>query len=106
MIFLERELESAKIELTLKNDFNLLDAFKMFDTRSVANISVQDVTLSLRDILGLTNFNNDDLYLIFRRFDLNEDGKLNLKEFSSIMMPTSREYAALLSDRPEIYMSK
>jgi hypothetical protein len=40
MIFLERELESAKIELTLKNDFNLLDAFKMFDTRSVANISV------------------------------------------------------------------
>ncbi len=40
MIFLERELESAKIELTLKNDFNLLDAFKMFDTRVVSNISV------------------------------------------------------------------
>jgi hypothetical protein len=40
MIFLEREFESAKIELTLKNDFNLLDAFKMFDTKAVANISV------------------------------------------------------------------
>ncbi len=96
MIFLEREFESAKIELTLKNDFNLLDAFKMFDTKAVANISVQDVTLSLRDILGLTNFNNDDLYLVFRRYDLNEDGKLNLKEFTSMIMPTSREYAALL----------
>ena len=30
-IFLERELESAKIELTLKPDFNLLDAFRMLD---------------------------------------------------------------------------
>ena len=31
IIFLERELESAKIELTLKPDFNLLDAFKTID---------------------------------------------------------------------------
>lgn len=30
-IFLERELESAKVELSLKPDFNLLDAFKMTD---------------------------------------------------------------------------
>ena len=30
-IFLERELESAKVELSLKPDFNLLDAFKMID---------------------------------------------------------------------------
>lgn len=96
MIFLERELESARIEVSLKNDFNLLDAFKMFDARAVANISVKDVTLSLKDSLGVTNFNNDDLYLIFRRFDLNEDGKLNLKEFISMIMPTSKEYAALL----------
>ena len=30
-IFLERELESAKIELSLKPDFNLLDMFRMLD---------------------------------------------------------------------------
>ena len=39
-IFLERELESAKIEAALKPDFNLLDAFKIFDTRGTGNISV------------------------------------------------------------------
>ena len=44
----------------------------------------------------MNSFNNDDLYLVFRRFDLNEDGKLNLKEFTSMVMPFSREYAALL----------
>ena len=31
IIFIERELESLKIELTLKPDFNLLDAFRMVD---------------------------------------------------------------------------
>ena len=32
-VFLEREVETAKIELALRTDFNLLDAFRMFDTR-------------------------------------------------------------------------
>jgi len=39
-IFLERELESARIELALKPDFNLLDAFKIFDLRGTGNVSV------------------------------------------------------------------
>lgn len=30
-IFLERELESAKIEVALKPDFNLLDLFRLLD---------------------------------------------------------------------------
>jgi hypothetical protein len=34
IIFMERELESAKIELSLKPDFNLLDAFKIIDIDS------------------------------------------------------------------------
>ena len=39
-IFLERELEGCKIEAALKSDFNLLDAFKVFDTRGSGNVSV------------------------------------------------------------------
>lgn len=70
-IFLERELESARIEAALKNDFNLLDAFKIFDSRGTGNVSVQDVISSLRDILGFTSFTHDDVYLLFRRHDKN-----------------------------------
>jgi hypothetical protein len=33
IVFLEREVESAKIDLALKSDFNLKDAFRMFDSR-------------------------------------------------------------------------
>ena len=31
LVFLEREVESAKIEVALKQDFNMMDAFRMFD---------------------------------------------------------------------------
>lgn len=76
-IFLERELESQRIELALKTDFNLLDAFKIFDTKGVGNVSVQDVIMALREVFGFDKFAHDDVYLLFRRHDGNQDGKLN-----------------------------
>lgn len=75
-IFLERELESAKIEVALKPDFNLLDAFKIFDASGTGNASVQDVIVSLKEI-GFHEFTHDDVFLMFRRHDANGDGKLN-----------------------------
>jgi Ca2+-binding EF-hand superfamily protein len=34
IVFLERGVEQAKIDLALKSDFNLLDAFRMFDMKA------------------------------------------------------------------------
>ena len=31
LVFLEREVETAKIEVSLKADFNLMDCFRLFD---------------------------------------------------------------------------
>jgi len=39
IIFMERELESAKVELSLKPDFNLLDAFKIIDVENKGYVS-------------------------------------------------------------------
>lgn len=39
VIFLERELESAKIELCLKPDFNMIDAFRMLDLNQKGEIT-------------------------------------------------------------------
>ena len=105
-IFLERELESQRVELSLKTDFNLLDAFKLFDTRGSGNVSVQDIIAGLRERLGFADFTHDDVYLLFRRHDVNNDGKLNFSEFSNMLLPMSKEYAALLTDRPDFYMSR
>ena len=68
---MERELESQRIELALKTDFNLLDAFKIFDTKGVGNVSVQDVIMALREVFGFDKFAHDDVYLLFRRHDGN-----------------------------------
>ena len=43
IVFAEREVESAKIELALKSDFNIVDAFKMFDQRGIGAISQADL---------------------------------------------------------------
>jgi Ca2+-binding EF-hand superfamily protein len=87
-------------------DFNLLDCFKIFDTRGQGNVSVQDVITALKENLNFHDFTHDDVYLLFRRHDNNQDGKLNFQEFSTIIIPLSKEYAALLTDRPDFYMSR
>lgn len=90
----------------MKPDFNLLDAFKIVDTKGVGNVSVQDVVSSLKEILNFHEFTHDDVYLLFRRHDKNQDGKLSFHEFSNVILPLSKEYAALLTDRPDFYMSR
>lgn len=39
IIFIERDIESAKIDLALKSDFNLVDGFRIFDTRGLGFIT-------------------------------------------------------------------
>ena len=84
----------------------MLDAFKIFDTRGVGNVTVQDIINALKENLNFHDFTHDDVFLLFRRHDANCDGKLNFQEFSTAMLPVSKEYAALLTDRPDFYMSR
>lgn len=70
VIFLERELESAKIELCLKPDFNMIDAFRMLDLNSKGEITQAEMLDSLNHNLQLTGVSQDDAYLFFRRYDL------------------------------------
>ena len=62
--------------------------------------------MALRDTIGADQFTHDDVYLLYRRHDSNNDGKLNFTEFSNLLLPVSKEYAALLTDRPDFYMSR
>jgi hypothetical protein len=78
IVFLEREIESAKIELALKSDFNLLDCFRMFDIHGRGFITQHDLCEGLRNSLLFNDFSNDDVYLFFRRNDLSGRGSLNL----------------------------
>jgi hypothetical protein len=105
-IFLERELESAKIELSLKPDFNLLDLFRMLDPYAKGYIQAVDLIENLIKNLQLDFVTNDDAYLFFRRYDLNNNGKITFSEFLLAITPISREYAQLITGRPEFFSRK
>jgi len=71
MVYLEREVEVAKEDLALKSDFNLFDAFRLFDKEGAGTISAGEVELGLND-LGIYP-SKDQLYLLVRKFDRDSD---------------------------------
>jgi len=105
-IFLERELESARIELALKPDFNLLDAFRMIDFQGKGFILRLELLDALRSVLRMPEITNEDCLLLFKRYDQNNDGKLSFKEFCNAVTPLSKEYAQLLSSRPDFFSTR
>ena len=109
IIFLERELESSKIELTLKPDFNLLDAFKMIDIHNIGWVTLPELSENLHRILEIDTLSMDgmeNIKLLFRRYDTNNDGRMSLAEFCKIFTPVGKEYAALLQGRAGFFSKK
>lgn len=51
-------------------------------------------------------FNSDDVYLLYRKVDVFNRGSLNFQDFSSAVLPFSREYAALVTDRPDYFITR
>lgn len=103
IVFCEREAESAKIELALKSDFNVLDAFRMLDIRNIGSFTPNDLIDGLTANLGFTDFTQEDVTLFFRKFDRSRKGRISLSEYSSAYLPFSREYAQLVTDRGDYY---
>jgi Ca2+-binding EF-hand superfamily protein len=81
---LERELESSKVALTLKPDFNLHDAFKIFDHNHYGYISIAD----LRDGLAAIGVfpTSEEADLVFKRYDSDLNLRINFHEFSSAFL--------------------
>ena len=106
IIFIEREVEQAKIELSLKSDLNLYDLFRNFDSKGDGNITDQCLRHGLESNLSFHDFIPDDVYMFFRRFDRHGIGYLNFNALAAAILPFSREYALLVTDRPEYYCKR
>ena len=90
IIFLERELESTKVELSLKPDFNLLDAFKLIDSSGLGWVSIGELSSNLSQAFNidtLTLKGLESMQLFFDRYDTNQDQKLSLAEFCKAFTP-------------------
>lgn len=106
IVFLEREVESAKIDLALKSDFNLKDAFHMFDSKQYSQITPPDLMEGLHMNLGMADFCEEDVMLFFARHDPSCRGRINFIEFSQALLPFSSEYSGLITDRPEFFLRR
>lgn len=71
---LDKELETCKNELSLRGDFNLLDAFRFFDQTGKGYVTKTE----LKE--GFNHFEifptNSESYLIMRKYDRDNDGLL------------------------------
>jgi Ca2+-binding EF-hand superfamily protein len=103
IVMIEREVESAKIELALKSDFNLYDFFKALDVKGSGSLAQTDLKMGLERSFGFVDFNLDDVYMFFKRFDRYGTGLLDFNQIGIAVLPFSREYACLVTDRPEYY---
>lgn len=97
-ISLDKELDIVRQKLSLRADFNLEDAYRMFDNNTRGFITAKDMsdTLNFLDLHPST----EDLYTWFRRFDQNSDGRLTFRDFCCMFTPQQCEYRKLLKNRP------
>lgn len=75
----------------------------MMDVRAVGGLTREDLKEGLMRNLGFMDFTNDDMYLLFRRFEKTNTGTLAFNDFNRLMLPFSREYSNLVTDRTEYY---
>ena len=85
----EGNLEKKRRELAMRQDFNLTDAFKMFN--SVKNnrrgIDVDDLYYVLREYLHLS-LTKDEVFILFYKLDRDGDGFICYTELTAAFMPS------------------
>lgn len=83
--------------MTNRHDFNLFDAFRIFDSDNRGFITTIDLKLGLHD-LGVFP-SQEDLDLFFARYDTNGDRRLRFSEFCKAFESTDPYYAGILNRR-------
>ena len=97
MIRAENEIEREKINLALKADFNLTDAFKIFDVNYCGRITVTELREGLAAIGVFPT--SEELDLFVTRYDTSGDRCLNMREFSDACLALDAYYAGMAERR-------
>lgn len=98
IIEIETVIENKKTMLSLQQDFNFEDAFRIFETKP------KQSQLSLLDIkLGYASFNlfpsKNELQLLMHKYDLSQKGYLTYGEFFDILIPFKKSIRTEIEKR-------
>ncbi|CAG9312033.1 unnamed protein product [Blepharisma stoltei] len=96
-ILLDRQLESCLRNLALCSDFTLMDAFRLFDRKGLGYLSKIDIEDCFKS-LGVYP-TEEEIYLLFRHFDNDEDGRLRYSDICEMLAPKEHEYLTIIQAR-------
>jgi Ca2+-binding EF-hand superfamily protein len=97
----EQDLESAKIALSRERDFNLRDAFEIFDTNRSGRISSAELYSGLNAIGVYATYEEVDLFIT--RYDGSGDRRIDAREFESAFLANDAFASSEVARRPSNY---
>jgi len=97
IIRVENDIEREKVALATEMDFNLDDAFKIFDNNYSDTITETELREGLAAIGVFPTSEELDLYVT--RYDKGGDRRLNRREFSESFLAIEAYYANMVERR-------
>ena len=101
---LEQEIETAKINLAHKPDFNLVDAFQVFDQPRYGQVDVHQLQAGLNAIGIYPTF--DECDLLITRYDKSGDRRLSIAEFEQMFLAKDAYYGQMVARRPSNFVPR
>ena len=93
----ELEIEKAKIELSLRADFNIKEVYKFFDSKHFDCLTSNDLKNGLSKLqLYITD---SDIKLLIKKYDLNNNGFIGYDDFFNMLVPYEREYRNIMEKK-------
>ena len=90
-------IESIKEAICLQDDITISNLFNIFDKSNNKEIKKENFTEVCNE---LNIFPTDDqIFLLFKKYDLDEDNILNYEEFSNMILPMKDEYNSIIQNR-------
>ena len=93
----ESKIERMKIDISIRNDFNVEDAFRIFEHNGRGFITEDDLKYGLNalDIYPTAG----ETHLLLKRFDLQKEGVLNYADFFDMVTPFDKSYRGVVEHR-------
>jgi Ca2+-binding EF-hand superfamily protein len=105
IIEVENDIERAKIELALRSDFNVDDAFRIFELDGRGYLTDVDIKYGLNSLEVFPT--TEEVSLLIRRYDLRGEGVLSYANFFNMLSPLDREYRRMVENRlPSTYLPR
>lgn len=98
LIAIESALEANKNEISIKSDFNMEDAFTIFEKYSKGFISESDFKERLNSYFGLFPL-SEEISVLFKRYDNEDIGSLSYGDFFNMLAPVTFDFRRLIESR-------